>query len=88
MPDSANPWTADQQAPLHMGFPRQEHWNGLPFPSSGDLPDPGIESASPALVGEFFTVEPPGTLPRHHHQIIMICTSQINIIQMLTSYTN
>ena len=38
-----------------MAFPRQEDWNGLPFPSSGDLPDPGKESASPALVGEFFT---------------------------------
>ena len=49
---------AAYQAPLSMGFPRQEYWSGLPFPSPGDLPDPGIESMSlmsPALVGGFFT---------------------------------
>ena len=39
----------DHQAPLSMGFSRQEYWNGLPFPSPGDLPDPGIEPRSPAL---------------------------------------
>ena len=49
-----------RQAPLSMGFPRQEYWNRLPFPSSGDLPDSGIGSASPALAGGFFTTEPPG----------------------------
>ena len=43
-----------------MGFPRQEHWSGLLFPSPGHLPDPGIESESPALAGGFFTPEPPG----------------------------
>ena len=43
-----------------MGFPRQESWRGLPFPTPGDLPGPGIEPASPALVGRFFTTEPPG----------------------------
>ena len=42
-----------------MGFPRQENWNGLPFPSSGDLPDPGIEPVSSDLAGIFFTVKPP-----------------------------
>ena len=50
-------------APLSTGFPRQEYWSGLPFPSPGDLPDPGIERASPAspaLAGRFFTTEPPG----------------------------
>jgi len=45
-----------------MGFPRQEYWSGLPFPSSGDLPDPGIEPVSPALAGGFFTTEPPRKL--------------------------
>ena len=39
-------WTIACQAPLSMGFPKQEHWNGLPFPSSGDLPDPRIKSTS------------------------------------------
>ena len=48
------------QAPLSMGFPRQEYWSGQPFPSPGDLPDPGIELVSPALAGRFFTTEPPG----------------------------
>ena len=51
------PWTVAPQAPLSMGFPRQEYWSRLPFPSPGDLPDPGIELTSltsPALVGEFF----------------------------------
>ena len=43
-----------------MGFSRQEHWSGLPLPSPGDLPDPGIEPASPELAGGFFTAEPPG----------------------------
>ena len=45
---------------LSMGFSRQGHWSGLPFPPLGDLPDSGIEPASPALGGRFFTTEPPG----------------------------
>ena len=56
----ATPWTAAQQAPLPMGFARQEYWSGYPFPSPGDLPNPGIKPTSPALAGEFFTTEPPG----------------------------
>ena len=53
----ATPWTVARQAPLSMGFSRQEYWSGLPCPP-GDLPDPGIEPASPAspaLAGGFFT---------------------------------
>jgi len=46
-----------------MGFSMQEHWSGLPFPSSGDLPNSGIEPASPALAGRFFTTVPPGKPP-------------------------
>ena len=52
------PWIVAHQASLFMGFSRQECWSGLPFPPPGDLPDPGIETespASPALAGEFFT---------------------------------
>ena len=45
----ANLWTVAFQAPLSMGFSRQEYWSGLPFPSPGDLPDPGIKPGSPAL---------------------------------------
>ena len=48
-----------------MGFPRQEYWSGLTFPSPGDFPDPGIEPASPALEGRFFTTEP-SEKPRSH----------------------
>ena len=48
------------QVPLSLGFSRQEYWSGLPFPSPGDLPDPGIKPLSPALAGRFFTIEPPG----------------------------
>ena len=47
-------------APLSMGFSRREYWSGLPFPSPGDLPHPGIEPASPALAGGFFTSLPAG----------------------------
>ena len=57
------PWTVACQAPLSMGFPRQEYWNGLPFLPPGDLLDPGIKPtspASPALAGGFFTTAPPG----------------------------
>ena len=48
-------WTIARQAPLTMGFTRQEYWSGLPFPSPGDLPDPGIELTSPVSAGRFFT---------------------------------
>ena len=56
-------WTSACQAPLSMEFFRQEYWSGLPFPTPGDLPDPGIKLASlvsPALVSGFFTTAPPG----------------------------
>ena len=43
-----------------MEFSRQEYWSGLPFPSPGHLPNPGIEAGSPSLAGTFFTAEPPG----------------------------
>ena len=54
-------WTVTRQAPLSVRFPRQEYWSGLPFPSPGDLPNPGIELMSPALAGRVFTTEPPGS---------------------------
>ena len=56
----ATPWTVACQAPLSMGFPRQEYWSGLPLSSPGDLPDPGIKPGSLALAGGFFTTDPPG----------------------------
>ena len=57
---SATPWTVACQAPLSMGFSRQEYWSGLPLPSPGDLPESGRESTTPVLAGRFFTTEPPG----------------------------
>ena len=54
------PWTVAHQAPLSMGFSRQEYWSGLPFPSPGDLPDPGIEPRSPTLQADALTSDPPG----------------------------
>ena len=63
------PWTVAYQAPLSLGFPRQEYWSGLPFPPTGDLPDPGIEPASSvalALTG--------GSLPISYH---LLCHSFI-----------
>ena len=49
----ATPWTGACQAPLSMEFSRKEYWSGLPFPSPGDLPDPGTEHGSPALQADF-----------------------------------
>ena len=57
-----DPWTVAHQAPLSMGFSRQEYWSGLPFPPPGDRPDTGIEPASPVapvLAGGLFTTGPP-----------------------------
>ena len=68
----ATPWTVALQAPLSMGFPRQEYWSGLPFPSPGDLSDPGIKSKSlapPALAGDFFTTVPPRKPQMLHKQL-------------------
>ena len=56
----ATPWTVAYQASLSMGLSRQEYWSGLPFPASGDLPDPGIEPGSPALWADALISEPPG----------------------------
>ena len=59
----ATPWTVDHQAPLSLGFSRQEYWSRLPFPSPGNLPKPGIKLVSllsPAFAGRFFTTAPPG----------------------------
>ena len=65
------PWTVAYQAPLSMGFSRQEYWSGLPFPSPGDLPNPGIEPGSPALETDTLTSELPGK-PLDSRQIIII----------------
>ena len=59
-PTLGTPWTVACQAPLSMGFPRQEYWSRLPFLTPGDLLSPGIKAEAPALAGRFFIPEPPG----------------------------
>ena len=54
-----------------MGFPRQEYWNVLPFPSPGNLPISGIEPTSPALAGRIFTTEPPGKSSKFSYTILI-----------------
>ena len=56
----ATPWTVANQAPQSTEFSRQEYWSGLPFPSPGDFPNPGIEPGSPALQADALPSEPPG----------------------------
>ena len=59
---------------MSMGFPRQEYWSGLPFPSPGDLPNPGIESGSPTLAGRFCTTGPPRKLLK----TLLVVTMSVN----------
>ena len=66
------PWTAALRLLCPWGFSRQEYWSGLPFPSPGDLPDPGIEPRSPALQAESFLSEPPGK-PMYGHNMPFLC---------------
>ena len=75
-------WTVARQAPLSMGFSKQEYWSGLPFPPPGHLPDPGIKVAppmSPTLAGGFFTTEPLGK-PPCHLSIVYSSVYPLNII--------
>ena len=79
-----DPWTVAHQAPLPMEFSRQEYWSGLPFPTPGYLPNPGIEPASPALAGRFFTTVPPGK------PVILVLTTfhKLNIQPILLASSN
>jgi len=63
-----------------MGFPRQEYWSGLPFPPPGDLPDPGIKPASPALADRFLTIETPWSPSSLHRDYIIVLSRAINAI--------
>ena len=69
---SATPWTVAYQAPPAMGFSRQEYWSGVPFPSPGDLPDPGIKPGSPALQADALPSEPPGKPPKGRSRALLI----------------
>ena len=73
----ATPWTVAYKAPPSMGNSRQEYWSGLPFPSPGDLPDPGIEPGSPTLQADALGSDPPGKPNihiRHPKKTVLIDT--------------
>ena len=79
MSDSfATPWTGAHQAPLSIGFSKQEYWSRLPFPSPEDIPNPGIEITFPVLAGGFFTTEPPGKLHK------LNCIPENSYVEALT----
>ena len=89
------PWTIAHQAPLSMEFSRQEYWSGLPFPSPGDLPNPGIESQSPSLQADSSLFEPSGKHKHHsfylspmygvHHWTLLIHDQKIKAINSCMS---
>ena len=84
----ATPRTGARQAPLSMGFSRQEYWSALPFPSAGDLPDPGIELASPmspSLAGRFFTVSATWEARRSEEWLLIGVKFPVGVIKMLYS---
>ena len=80
----ATPWTIACQAPLCMGLPKLEYWSGLPFPSPGFLPDPGIELASPALAHRIFITEP----PEKPTELGSMCMFIYNIYTYICIYTH
>ena len=81
----ATPWTIACQPPLSMGFPRQEYWRGLPFPSPGDLPDLGIEPRSPASLADSLPTELQGKLKVGYINFLFIYKAKI-ILCCITSY--
>ena len=85
-PTLATPWTVACQAPLSMGFSRQEYWSGVPLPSPGDLPDPGIKPGSPALQADSLPTEllgkplyPLKLIPFEPYQIYQIYLKYLSI---------
>ena len=83
MSDSVSLWAAAHQVPLSMESSRQEYWNGLPFLSPGDLPDPGIEPWSPELQADSFPSEPPG---KPHHLLNFTQLSSLIVMAQRSGY--
>ena len=81
----ATPWTVAYQAPPSMEFSRQEYWSGLPFPSPGDLPNPGTEPGFPALQADALPSEPPGNLK---NSVLFINEQFSQRMTELEDYTN
>ena len=82
----STPWTVVHQAPLSMEFPRQGYWSWLPFPSPGDLLDPGIEPMTPELAGGFFTPEPPGKAPKTVRKAKSVLKEQYHTVPRTSLY--
>ena len=85
-------WTVAHQVPASMGFARQEYWSGLPLPSPGDLPDPGMEPRSPTLQADALTSEPPGKPNRivfnHKKKSTAMCHSRMSFENTILSERN
>ena len=81
--DSVTLWTVALQAPLSMGFSRQEYWSGLPFPSPRDLSNPGIEPRSSALQVDSLPSELPGKPPKEFHLIFKLISEKFPLILCL-----
>ena len=79
-PTVCDPWTVAHQASPSMGFSRQEYWSGLPFPSPGDLLDPGIEPRSPTLQADTLTWDPPGKPSNTRIQSLRDTELQIQVL--------
>ena len=75
-------WTVAHQVPLSMGFPRQEYWSGLPFPSPEDLLDPGMELMFLALADRFFTTKPPG---KPSSVVVLCCAQLLSRVQLFAT---
>ena len=82
------PWTVACQAPLPMGFSRQEYWSGLPFPSPGDLPNPGIKPGSPELQSGSLPSEPPAKLLQVYSWVIFTYPHFLLCLNMGQIYVN
>ena len=78
----ATPWTVTLQAPPSKGFSRQEYWSGLPFPSPGDLLDPGIKSGSPTLQADS-TAEPPGSITSKRNCKVKVAQSYPTLCDLM-----
>ena len=88
MSDSfANTWTVAHQAPLSMGFSRQEYWSGLPFPSPGGLTDTGIKPGSPALQADSLPSESPGKPINHCSSAKILNNCRLKILCHLFNYS-
>ena len=81
---SVTPRTVAHQACLSMGFPRQEYWSELPFPTPGDLPDPGVEPGSPALQADSLPLEPPANYSYISDYVLLIFLHFLTCLKTFT----